>query len=470
MVEFREFVLADCPQSLCVVVAPAEAATAGEVAAVVSFIRIPKRVGAALGVVVVACFVAVALPGVANAAASVGLGTAGSFAVLAGAGVTNTGSSVINGNLGTCPTPAITGFPPGNVNGTTHANDAVACQAQSDTTIAYNSAAGRAPTTTYGGPTNLGGQTLVGGVYKSPTSFSITGTLTLDGQNDPDSVFIFQAGSTVITATNSSVALINGAQACNVFWQVGSSGTLGVGSRLQGTMIALHAITANTNAVVQGRLLARTDSVTLDTNRITRPTCAPPTPTTTTAGPTTTAAGPTTTAAGPTTTGAGPTTTTAAGPTTTAAGPTTTAAGPTTTSAGPTTTSAGPTTTAVSPTSTAAPRVTTTTAANTTTTATTAAPKAATPTMTTATTALLALPQNAAPLVHMSSGSGAGQDTFTPSIAPAPAAQVAGATPLAVGELPRTGAVSPWEPIVGLVLLGLGVALCSMARRPSVDA
>ncbi|MDP1795154.1 MAG: ice-binding family protein [Acidimicrobiales bacterium] len=220
---------------------------------------------------------------VAGAATQVGLGTADSFAVLAGAGVTNTGSSVISGNLGTCPTPAVTGFPPGIVqNGTIHANDALACSAQSDLVTAYNNAAGQAANTSYGGPTNLGGMALVGGVYRSASSFSITGTLTLDAQGDSDAVWIFQASTTLITAVNSNVSLINGAQACNVFWQVGSSATLGVGSTLVGSVLALTSITANTNATVRGRLLARNGATTLDTNRVSRPGCSAPTTTTTT--------------------------------------------------------------------------------------------------------------------------------------------------------------------------------------------
>jgi hypothetical protein len=212
--------------------------------------------------------------------APVNLGTTQSFAVLAGAGVTNTGPSTISGDLGTCPTPAITGFPPGTViNGTIHAADAVCLQAQSDLTIAYNDAAGRAPTTTYPGVQDLGGLTLTPGVYKA-TAFAITGTLTLDAQGDPGAVWIFQAGSTLITAVNSSVIVINGGQPCNVFWQVGSSATLGVGSTFVGTVLALTDITANTNATVQGRLMARNGAVTLDSNTVTRPICAP-TPTTT---------------------------------------------------------------------------------------------------------------------------------------------------------------------------------------------
>ena len=155
----------------------------------------------------------------------VGLGTATPYAVLAGTTVTNTGPSVISGNVGVSPGTAITGFPPGLVNaGTIHAADAAALQAKNDLTTAYNDAAGRSPVVDETSQ-NLGGQTLVPGVYSAASGMALTGTVTLDAQGDPDAVFVFQAGSTLITASSSRVALIGGAQACNVFWQVGSSAT-----------------------------------------------------------------------------------------------------------------------------------------------------------------------------------------------------------------------------------------------------
>ncbi|MPZ92727.1 MAG: DUF3494 domain-containing protein [Actinobacteria bacterium] len=228
-------------------------------------------------------------PLIANAQqATVDLGTADSFAVLAGQGVTNTGPTVVNGDLGTHPNPAVTGFPPGTVNGTIHAADDVALQAQNDLTTAYNDAAGRTPVATIG--TELGGQTLTPGVYNSESgTFEITGTLTLDAQGDPNAVFIFQMASTLVTASGSSVILINGAQSCNVFWQVGSSATLGTTTTFRGNILALTSITATTGATVDGRLLARNGAVTLDTNIITIATCAPPptTPPPTTPPPTT---------------------------------------------------------------------------------------------------------------------------------------------------------------------------------------
>jgi type VI secretion system secreted protein VgrG len=118
--------------------------------------------------------------------------------------------------------------------------------------------------------------TLVSGVYTSASSMGLTGTLTLDAAGDPNAAFVFQAGSTLTTASGSQVALINGAQACNVFWQVGSSATLGTGSRFRGTILALTDITVTTAATVDGRILARNGAVTLDTNTITRSTCATP--------------------------------------------------------------------------------------------------------------------------------------------------------------------------------------------------
>lgn len=241
------------------------------------------------------------------AEAPVGLGTANSFAVLAGSTVTNTGPSTISGDLGVSPGTAITGFPPGSVtNGIIHNADAVAGQAQSDVTTGYNDAAGRSPTATV--TADLGGQRLTPGVYTGDT-LGLTGTLTLDAGGDSNAVFIFQASSTLITGSASKVVLFGGANACNVFWKVGSSATLGTGSTFNGTILALTSVTANTGASVTGRLLARNGAVTLDSNTIARPTACsttPPTPTTTTTGTTTSTPPPTTT--GPTT-GTAPTTT-----------------------------------------------------------------------------------------------------------------------------------------------------------------
>jgi hypothetical protein len=183
------------------------------------------------------------------------------------------------------PGSAVTGFPTGKLtSGTIHKADAVAGQAESDVTTAYNDAAGRTPFVSE--PADLGGKTLVAGVYRGG-AIGLTGTLTLNAQGDPNAVFIFQAASTVITASGSRVTLINGASACNVYWKVGSSATLGTNSTFVGTVLALTSISAKTGASVQGRLLARNAAVTLDDNTITGPNCGGTT-TPTTTSPTTT--------------------------------------------------------------------------------------------------------------------------------------------------------------------------------------
>ncbi|MCW2881046.1 MAG: hypothetical protein JWQ95_5146 [Sphaerisporangium sp.] len=199
----------------------------------------------------------------------VSLGAAGGFAVLAGSTVTNTGPTAVTGDLGLSPGTAVTGFPPGTVAGTIHAADAAAAQAQVDLTAAYNDAAARTPATTV--PTQLGGTTVTPGVYTSAAgTFQISGNLTLDAQGDPNAVFIFQTASTLITASASSVTLTGGAQAYNVFWQVGSSATLGTDSSLAGDILALTSITVTTGVRVNGRTLARNGAVTLDSDTITR--------------------------------------------------------------------------------------------------------------------------------------------------------------------------------------------------------
>ncbi|GHH65822.1 ice-binding family protein [Promicromonospora soli] len=212
---------------------------------------------------------------------AVPLGTTASYSVLGGQTVTNTGPSVLNRDVGVSPGTAITGFPPGVALGATHPADAHALQAQSDLTIAYNNAAGQAPDASIAG--DLGGQTLAPGVYNASSSIGLTGTVTLDGEGDPNAVFIFQVGSTLTTASASTVALLNDAQACNVFWQIGSSATLGTDTTFVGTIMALTSITANTGATVDGRALARNGAVTLDSNIFTSSACvtAPPTGTST---------------------------------------------------------------------------------------------------------------------------------------------------------------------------------------------
>ena len=217
---------------------------------------------------------------IARAATRVSLGSADNFAVLAGSTITNTGSSVINGDLGLTPGSSVTGFPAGTINGAQHIADTQAIQAQTDLTSAYIVAEGQAPLATI--PTELGGTTQKAGVYDSTAgTFSITGTLTLDAENNPDAVFVFKTASTLITDGSSSVKLINGAQACNIFWQVGSSATLGANSTFKGNIIALMSVTLTTGVKLDGRALARNGAVTLDNNVITKTTCtvAVPTPT-----------------------------------------------------------------------------------------------------------------------------------------------------------------------------------------------
>ena len=226
------------------------------------------------GLVAVAGAAVLALPVVAALAAQapVGLGTADSFAVLAGSTVTNTGASTINGNLGLSPGTAVTGFPPGHVNGTIHKADGVAGTAKSDLTVAYVDAAGRTPPLAVSG--DLGGLTVTGGVYRSKSSLGLTGVLTLDAQGDPNTVFVFQAGSTLTTASGSRVRLINGAHACNVYWQVGSSATLGTTTTFAGNILALTSISVKRGVVMSGRALARNGAVTLIDDSITAAHCA----------------------------------------------------------------------------------------------------------------------------------------------------------------------------------------------------
>jgi hypothetical protein len=213
---------------------------------------------------------------------TVQLATAEVYSVLGGSTVTNTGASVLNLGVGLSPGTAITGFPPGQVVGVTNVDNAAALQAKDDLTAAYLDAEARPVDVTT--TAQLDDLVLVGGVYAGPggAALSLTGPLVLDGQGDPDSVFIFQTDSTLTTASASTVELINGAQECNVFWQVGSSATLGSGSMFVGTILALTSVTVNTGVTVHGRALARNGAVTLDTDVFEVPTCDLTTPTTTT--------------------------------------------------------------------------------------------------------------------------------------------------------------------------------------------
>ena len=371
------------------------------------------------------------LPTAAGAAPAVGLGTAASFAVLGGSTITNTGPTTVSGDLGLSPGTAVTGFPPGNVvNGTTHVADGVAAQAQADATTAYNTAAGLPAT---GNVTaDLAGQTLVPGVYSGPT-LSLNGTLTLDGGGDPAAVFVFRAGSTLITGVGSTVSLVNGTSPCNVFWQVGSSATLGTTSVFAGTLVALTSITATSGASVSGRLIARNGAVTLDTNTVTRPLCAAA-------------------AAAPS-----PTATATTSPSPAAAAPVATA----TPSAG----APGPST-AATPAATAGPSASASPSAST-------GPRPPAPTASPSTPALpseLPLPPLPSPVPAPRAPTGVSAGTAGVPVAPAPApGRVQGPTvpqgPNAP-ELPATGASVDAAALAGLLALVLGGLLVLAARPP----
>jgi outer membrane autotransporter protein len=206
-------------------------------------------------------------------AQTVPLGAAEDFAILGGSTVTNTGATIINGNLGVSPGSSVTGFPPGVVlNGAIHVSDALANQAHADAFTAYTKLAGETPTANLTGM-NLGGLTLTPGIYHFDTSAQLTGTLTLNNGGNPNAPFHFLIGSTLTTASNSLVLLLGGPDQ-NIFWQVGSSATIGTGTRFVGSILALTSITLTAGATLDGRALAINGAVTLDTNNVQ----APPTP------------------------------------------------------------------------------------------------------------------------------------------------------------------------------------------------
>ena len=271
-------------------------------------VAVTRRIGAALlaFTMTAAALLIFGDPAYAAIVPTVPLATSGNYAVLAASTITNTGASTLRGSLGLWPGSSITGFPPGIVvpPATTDTTNTAAQQAQGDLTAAYINAAGRPidATTT----ADLANLNLRAGVYAGPSKspLSLTGPLILDGAGDPSSVFIFQTDSTLTTASSSTVTLINGAQECNVFWQIGSSATLGTGSVFAGNILALTAITVTNSVTVHGRALARNAAVTLDNDTFTTPTCAqtittPGTPTTTQPG-TTQQGGTPTTATPPT--------------------------------------------------------------------------------------------------------------------------------------------------------------------------
>ncbi len=222
--------------------------------------------------------------GSARAATAIGLGTADGYAVLAGSGITNTGSSVIVGDIGTFPTTTVTGESDLVLTGA-HRNDTENAAAKGGLLTAFGTAAAQPSTRTIAADLADPAATLTAGVYTHATAMGLTGTLTLDGGGNADAVFVFQAGSTLTTASASRVVLTGGAQACNVFWQVGVSATLGSDSTFVGTILAGTSITLNDRAAVTGRVLASNGAVTMIDNVITRPVCSTP-PSTPSATPT----------------------------------------------------------------------------------------------------------------------------------------------------------------------------------------
>jgi hypothetical protein len=278
---------------------PHESLYRGSLAASRRLVRSNGRIARA-AILVLAPLSALVFAGSAfGATATVGLGTAASFSVLAASTVTNTGgpATTMSGDLGLSPGSEVEGAP--HVLGQTHVDDAVAIGAKNALTTAYTDAASRPSNGSAG--TDLAGQTFLPGVRTASSSLLLSsGQVTLDAQGDPNAVFIFQIGSTLITESNTEVLLINGAQPCNVFWQVGSSATLGTGTRFVGTIMAAENITANTAATIQGRLLAQTAAVNLHFNTITTSACA-----TTGGGSETTTGGGSATTGGGSTTGAG---------------------------------------------------------------------------------------------------------------------------------------------------------------------
>jgi hypothetical protein len=233
-----------------------------------------KRIPMGLG-----CALALTFPHLNATAQDVNLGTANNYAVLAGSAITSTGPTVLNGGLGLTPGSSVTGGP--IVNGLYDVDNAAALQAQNDLTTAYNHAAGLARTQTLTG-LDLGNRTLTPGVYFFADSAELTGQLTLDGRGLADPVFVFQIGSTLTTASGSSVVTINddgsATPGISVFWQIGSSATLGTSTAFEGNILALTSITLDTGATdLDGRVLARNGAVTLDDNTITAPPAEPQT-------------------------------------------------------------------------------------------------------------------------------------------------------------------------------------------------
>lgn len=200
--------------------------------------------------------------------ATVFLGTAANYAVLGASTVTSTGPTIVNGDLGLSPgTAYVPGTPAATVNGTVHVADVFAASAQAALAVAFGDAVSRTTNPINVDAADLGGRTLAPGLYKSASTIGITGTLTLDGPG----VYIFQVGSALTVNTGAQVVLTNGATSANVFWQVGSSATIGTAASFKGTIMAYASITLVSGATVEGRALAMHAAVTMDSNNVTVP-------------------------------------------------------------------------------------------------------------------------------------------------------------------------------------------------------
>ena len=209
------------------------------------------------------------IPAQTTVQATLPLAGVSNLAVLAGASITNTGATNITGDMGLSPGTSIGGFPPGILNGTLHINDAIAVQAKLDLVAAYNDAAGRTATDKVIVSGNLGGLTLTPGLYKSTSSLSLSsGNLTFDAKGNADAVFIIQIASSLTTTSGRKMILSGGAKASNIFWQVGSSATIGTTTIFKGNIMAMQSITFNTGATLDGRAMARNGNITMAGNTI----------------------------------------------------------------------------------------------------------------------------------------------------------------------------------------------------------
>lgn len=203
---------------------------------------------------------------------AVDLGVTSNFVILAGSAVTNTGNTNITGDLGLSPGSSVGGFPPGELNGTLHVNDVTAANAKTALTATYNDLAGRTSTDIVTLSGNIGGLTLTPGLYKSTSTLAISsGDLTFDAQGDPEAIFIIQVASSFTTTSGRKVILSGGAKAANIYWQIGSSASIGTSTVFKGNIFAMQSITFSTGATLDGRAFARIGAVTLEGNTIVAP-------------------------------------------------------------------------------------------------------------------------------------------------------------------------------------------------------